>query len=46
MKAQEAGEDTSDIVAKKQLLRDVTKEVDNKDTTETIRAVKLPNVGV
>ena len=46
MKAQEAGEDTSDIVAKKQLLRDVTKEVDNKDTTETIRAVKLPDVGV
>ena len=25
MKAQEAGEDTSDIVAKKQLLRDATK---------------------
>tara|TARA_Y100000768_G_scaffold10886_4_gene7766 strand:+ start:18521 stop:18760 length:240 start_codon:yes stop_codon:yes gene_type:complete len=46
MRAQEAGEDTSDIVAKKQLLRDATKSVDNKDTTETIRAVKLPNVGV
>ena len=46
MKAQEAGEDTSDIVAKKQLLRDVTKAVDNKSTTDTIRAVKLPDVGV
>ena len=46
MKAQEAGEDTSDIVAKKQLLRDVTKSVDNKGTTETIKAVKLPDVGV
>jgi len=30
MRAQEAGEDTSDIVAKKQLLRDATKSVDNK----------------
>ena len=46
MKAQEAGEDTSDIVAKKQLLRDATKAVDNKSTTDTIRAVKLPDVGV
>ena len=46
MRAQEAGEDTSDIVEKKQLLRDVTKSVDNKGTTETIKAVKLPDVGV
>lgn len=46
LKAQEAGEDTSDIVAKKQLLRDATKAVDNKSTTDTIRAVKLPDVGV
>lgn len=46
MKAQEAGDDTSDIVAKKQLLRDATKAVDNKSTTDTIRAVKLPDVGV
>ena len=45
MRAQEAGEDTSDV-AKKQLLRDVTKSVDNKGTTETIKAVKLPDVGV
>ena len=46
MKAQEAGEDTSDIVAKKQLLRDATKAVDTKGTTDAIRAVKLPDVGV
>ena len=46
LEAQEAGEDTSDIVAKKQLLRDATKAVDNKSTTDTIRAVKLPDVGV
>ena len=45
MKAQEAGEDTSDIAAKKQLLRDATKAVDDKNTTDAIRAVKLPDVG-
>jgi hypothetical protein len=46
MIAQEKGEDTTDIVAKKQLLRDATKEVDGKSTVETIKAVNLPDVGV
>jgi hypothetical protein len=46
MKAQEAGSDTTDIVSKKQLLRDATKAVDNKDTPEEIKAVELPDVGV
>ena len=45
-KALETGASTTDIVAKKQLLRDATKAVDNKSTTDTIRAVKLPDVGV
>ena len=46
MVAQEKGEDTTDIVAKKQLLRNVTKEVDDKNTLKEIKAVELPNVGV
>jgi len=46
IRAQEAGSDTTDIVSKKQQLRDVTNTVDEKTTLEDIKAVTLPDVGV
>lgn len=40
MRAQEQGQDTSEIVKKKQKLRDVTKEVDKVQTVEELKALK------
>lgn len=37
MKAQEAGEDTSAIVAEKQRLRDITNQVDSMTTVEELK---------
>jgi len=39
IKAQEAGADTSAIVAEKQRLRDITNQVDNLNTVEELKAV-------
>jgi len=39
IKAQEAGADTSSIVAEKQRLRDITNQVDNLNTVEELKAV-------
>ena len=39
IKAQEAGADTSAIVAEKQRLRDITNQVDNLKTVEELKAV-------
>ena len=39
MKAQESGSDTSDIVIKKQELRDYPAQVDSATTTDEIKAV-------
>ena len=39
MKAQEAGEDTSAIVAEKQRLRDITNQVDSMTTVEQLKGV-------
>lgn len=39
MKAQEAGESTTAIVAEKQRLRDITNQVDNLNTVEELKAV-------
>lgn len=39
IKAQEAGTDTSAIVAEKQRLRDITNQVDNLNTVEELKAV-------
>jgi len=46
MQAQEAGSSTTDIVAKKQLLRDAPAQVENLTTVEELKAVTLPDVGV
>jgi len=46
MKAQEQGADTTAIVAEKQRLRDITKQVDNLTTVEELKAATLPDVGV
>ena len=46
IKAQETGADTSDIVAKKQLLRDATNQVDTMTTVEELKSATLPDVGV
>jgi len=46
MKAQEAGEDTSAIVNKKQQLRDAPAQVDSMTTVEELKAATLPDVGV
>ena len=46
MKAQEQGADTSAIVAEKQRLRDITKQVDNFTTVEELKAATLLDVGV
>ena len=39
MRAQEAGEDTSSIVQKKQRLRDITNAVDSCTTVEELKAI-------
>ena len=41
MKAQEAGGDTTDIVAEKQRLRDITKKADTCKTTDELKALKV-----
>jgi len=46
IKAQEQGDDTTAIVAEKQRLRDITKQVDNLTTVEELKAATLPDVGV
>lgn len=46
MQAQEAGSSTTEIVAKKQLLRDAPAQVDNLTTVEELKAATLPDVGV
>ena len=39
MKAQESGADTTDIVAEKQRLRDITKDADSCTTTDQLKAL-------
>ena len=39
MKAQEAGSDTTEIVAEKQRLRDITNQVDSCTTTDQLKAL-------
>lgn len=46
MQAQETGADTTDIVNKKQQLRDAPAQVDTMTTVEEIKAASLPDVGV
>ena len=46
MQAQESGSDTSDIVSKKQQLRDATDQVDDMTTVDELKAASLPDVGV
>ena len=41
MQAQETGADTSAIVAEKQRLRDITKEVDSCSTTDQLKALSV-----
>jgi len=41
MKAQESGADTTDIVAEKQRLRDITKQVDSCKTTDQLKALSV-----
>jgi len=41
MKAQESGADTSAIVAEKQRLRDITKDVDTCKTTDELKALSV-----
>ena len=41
MRAQEAGEDTTAIVAEKQRLRDITKTVDNMNTVEELKQASV-----
>ena len=41
MQAQEAGEDTTAIVAEKQRLRDITKKADTCKTTDELKALKV-----
>ena len=41
MKAQETGADTTDIVAEKQRLRDITKKADTCKTTDELKALKV-----
>ena len=45
-RALEAGSDTTDIVNKKQQLRDAPASVDNMTTVEQLKAATLPDVGV
>jgi|TARA_R110000824_G_scaffold20481_3_gene77041 hypothetical protein len=46
MQAQEAGSPTSDIVAKKQQLRDAPSQVDSMNTVDELKAATLPDVGL
>jgi len=46
IKAQEIGADTTDIVTKKQKLRDATAQVDSMTTVEELKSATLPNVTV
>ena len=46
MQAQEAGSPTSDIVAKKQQLRDATAQVNSMNTVDELKAAALPDVGL
>ena len=41
MQAQESGSDTTDIVAEKQRLRDITKDVDSCTTTDQLKALSV-----
>ena len=41
MKAQESGADTTAIVAEKQRLRDITKDVDSCTTTDQLKALSV-----
>ena len=41
MKAQESGADTTDIVAEKNRLRDITKDVDSCTTTDQLKALSV-----
>jgi len=41
MKAQEAGDDTTDIVAEKKRLRDITKDADACVTTDGLKALTV-----
>jgi len=41
MQAQEAGSDTTAIVAEKNRLRDITKDVDTCTTTDQLKALKV-----
>ena len=43
-RALETGADTSDIVAKKQALRDAPSAVDNMTTVEELKAATLPTI--
>jgi hypothetical protein len=45
-RALEAGSDTTDIVNKKQQLRDAPASVDSMATVEQLKAATLPDVGV
>ena len=44
MQAQEAGDDTSAIVAEKQRLRDITKQVDSCTTADELKALNCKGV--
>ena len=41
MQAQESGADTTDIVAEKQRLRDITKDADSCTTTDELKALTV-----
>ena len=41
MQAQESGADTTDIVAEKNRLRDITKDVDSCTTTDELKALSV-----
>ena len=41
MQAQESGSDTTDIVAEKQRLRDITKDADSCTTTDQLKALSV-----
>lgn len=43
MRAQEAGEDTTAIVAEKQRLRDITMLCDTAETVEDLKAISISN---
>jgi hypothetical protein len=45
-RALESGDDTSEIITKKQTLRDATAPVEAAETVEQLKAISLPDVGV